>query len=178
MYLLKSLAEKGKEFKKANKIGNVFISYIHNFVGHHKVIVALRHLQKAENLHVRSRLTTIFRLKYISDYDILQYLADIFGAIVLIEDVKHPACSVLFLTKKKIKTYILGGIEKHFDINKIIEENMNKGIKRIRLITFCRKAKNLLEKQLALCYKISKTFTYHLPEEYGGIDIHAIIIDI
>jgi hypothetical protein len=178
----KTKAKKPKEFEKIKGTDNLFISYIHNFTGYKKLLAALHHLQKAENLYVTSHKTISFKLEKIEDSNILEYVGNIFDAVAYTEDVPNEGviCKIYFSNEyKKIKTYIFqhcADFYKGWLTNKlpvIIGRNRNEGMSRIRLLTLRVDTKNVLEKELGL-----KASSYYIPELYDEYDVWVNSIEM
>jgi hypothetical protein len=166
-----SKAKKPKEFEKIKGSGNLFKSYIHNFTGYKKLIAALHHIQKAEDLYVTSKITISFKLEKIEDSNILEYVGHIFGALVYAEETPDDGiiCRIYFADGyKKTKTYIFQHSADVYDdwlsdkLPLIIGRNRNKGITRFRLLSLRVDTKNELEKELGL-----KAICHCIPEVYN-----------
>jgi hypothetical protein len=177
----KSNAKKPKEFEKIKGKDNLFFSYIHNFTGYKKLLAALHHLQKAENLYVTSHKTVSFKLEKIEDSNILEYVGYIFGAVVYAEETNDGLiCTIYFANEyKKTKTYIFqhcadfykGWLTDKLPI--IIGRNRNEGIVRLRLLTLRVDTKNVLEKEFGL-----KATGYCIPEVYNEYDAYVNSIEM
>jgi hypothetical protein len=177
----KTKAKKPKEFEKIKGTDNLFISYIHNFTGYKKLLAALHHLQKAENLYVSSKITIGFKFEKIEDSNILEYLGSIFNAVVCPDDDSSFAtpqpkadegviCRIYFMNNYKTKTYIFqhsadfykGWLSDKLPI--IIGRNRNEGMTRLRFLSLRVDTKNELEKILdlkAICHCIQEVYDDH-----------------
>jgi hypothetical protein len=189
---LKSKGKKPKYFEKIRGSDNLFKSYIHNFNGCKKLIAALHHIQKAETLYVTSQITTRFMLERNEDFDILEFVGDVFNAFAYIEGTSTEGraenssegliCTIYFMDDyKKTKTYIFQYIGEFYKgwisakLPLIIGRNRNLGMARLRFISLYEDTNKILEENLGF-----KASIYCIPNVYKEREarVKSIVFDL